>query len=197
MKLKIYGYYESLQTRPQSEEFARANYWKQSWEKHGWDPVILNNSHAKGSPLYQKLVAKLLLVSKKLSAADQNNFQSILVRFTRWCALHAAHGGWMSHYDVLNCGFTPLDAEKLAKNQTLVLIGNSKPFLMFANTELCFSAISKFISEDLNENGDIKREQEILNTPIANIDLNLFFHVDDPFEKKKSELMRNFFEKKT
>lgn len=197
MKTKIYGYYESLQTRPQAEEFAAANYWKQSWEKHGWEPVMLNNSHAKGSPLYQKLVAKLLRVSKSLSPADQNDFQRILVRFTRWCALHAAHGGWMSHYDVLNCGFSPAAAESITKNQTLVLIGNNNPFLVFSNADLCSGAISKFISEDLNDGEKIKLESEILNTPVTDAVCDLFFHAVNFSGKKKSELMRDFFEKTT
>lgn len=185
MKPKIYAYYESLQTRPQAEEFAQANVWKQTWEKHGWEPVMLNNSHAKGSPLYQKLVAKLLRVSKSLSPADQNDFQRILVRFTRWCALHAAHGGWMSHYDVLNCGFSPAEATELSKNQSLVLIGSG---LVFANAEVCAGSIAKFIAEDINDGERMKSESEILNSQAILVDsIN---HIEKVAGKSKSELMR-------
>ena len=122
MKPKIYAYYESIQTRNQNEEFSCANIWKESWEKYGWEPVMLNSSHSKGSSLQQKLISRILKAVPHLSLEDQNNLQRLIVRFSRWCALHAARGGWMSDYDVVNIGFTPEDAEKMASTDSLIVL---------------------------------------------------------------------------
>ena len=105
MKPKIYSYYESVQLRPQDEQFACANVWKSTWEAQGWDPVMLNRSHAQGSPLHLKLMTKLTRLAPVLPNELQNNFAFICARFSRWCALHAAGGGWMSDYDVANISF--------------------------------------------------------------------------------------------
>ena len=192
MKTKIYSYYESIPTRRQEEEFGRANAWKESWEKHGWEPIMLNNSHAKGSPLFQKLVAKTLRVAPELSAADQNNFQKTIIRFVKWCALHAAGGGWMSEYDVVNSGFTKSDAENFEK-KSLVLFGDKKLFLFYVNEDMCRSCISTFISDDINIGPEIKTEFDILNciNSFAQVDGKLI-HPEFEAGKSKVEIMKSF-----
>jgi hypothetical protein len=191
MKPKIYSYYESIPTRRQEEEFGRANAWKASWEANGWQTIMLNNSHAKGSPLFQKLVAKMLRVAPDLSAADQNNFQKTIIRFGKWCAVHAAGGGWMSEYDVINSGFTKSDAEKFEK-KSLVLMGDRKCFLIFVNEEMCRSCISTFISDDINIGDKIKSEFDILNceNSLADVDGKLI-HPEFELGKSKAELMKS------
>ena len=191
MKTKIYSYYESIPTRRQEEEFGRANAWKESWEKHGWEPIMLNNSHAKGSPLFQKLVAKTLRVAPELSAADQNNFQKTIIRFVKWCALHAAGGGWMSEYDVVNSGFTKSDAENFEK-KSLVLFGDKKLFLFYVNEDMCRSCISTFISDDINIGPQIKTEFDILNctNSLAEVGEKLI-HPEFEVGKSKVEIMKS------
>ncbi len=194
MNPKIYSYYESIPTRRQEEEFGRANAWRESWTKHGWEPIMLNNSHAKGSPLFQKLIAKILRIAPDLSAADQNNFQRIIIRFVKWCALHAAGGGWMSEYDVINLGFTKLDAENFEK-KSLVLMGNKKPFLIYVNEEMCRSCISTFISDGINIGGEIKSEFNILNctNSLAEADGKVI-HPELQVGKSKVEIMKSLIE---
>jgi hypothetical protein len=194
MKPKIYSYYESIPTRRQEEEFGRANVWKESWTQHGWEPIMLNNSHAKGSPLFQKLVAKTLRVAPDLSAADQNNFQKTIIRFVKWCALHAAGGGWMSEYDVVNSGFTKSDAENFEK-KSLVLIGGKKLFLFYANVDMCRSCISTFISDDINIGPEIKSEFDILNctNSLGETDGKVI-HPEFEVGKSKVEIMKNLIE---
>jgi hypothetical protein len=194
MKPKIYSYYESIPTRRQEEEFGRSHVWKASWERNGWEPIMLNNSHAKGSPLFQKLVAKILRVAPELSAADQNNFQKIIIRFVKWCALHAAGGGWMSEYDVVNSGFTKSDAENFEK-KSLVLMGDKKSFLMFVNEEMCRSCISTFISDSINIGDKIKSEFDILNCENSLAEAHgKVIHPEFELGKSKAELMKSLIE---
>ena len=105
--MKIYAYYQNIAQSKQGEEFACANWWKTSWTNLGWEPVMLNRSHAMGSPLYNKLQQKLMTTAMGLDPVLLNNFDWIVARFIRWCALYAAGGGWMTDYVVVNKEFTP------------------------------------------------------------------------------------------
>jgi hypothetical protein len=194
MKPKIYAYYESIQMSNQPEEFACANIWKESWEKNGWEAVMLNNSHAKGSNLYQKLVTRILKTLPHFSLEDQNNLQRVMVRFTRWCALHAARGGWMSDYDCVNVGFSPQDADELAKSDSLIVIGKPSSYLFYANHDICGGTISKFIADGIMNGSSISSESELLNFSKEYSDMDKkIVHVRKSDGKTKSEAMKSIY----
>jgi len=187
MKHKIYAYYEAIQSLPQDEEFSCANYWKQSWEKNGWECVMLNKSHAVASAVHQKLMQKLVKLSFALPMELQSKFPMIVARFSRWSALHAAGGGWMSDYDVFNYSLTPDIANQSAK--TLNLIAGEPCHLFYATREHCAAAITKFINEELVEGSSLRFESDILN---LTENLNHFsdkIHHAKKGDKPKSEVM--------
>jgi hypothetical protein len=189
--MNIYAFYQSIPTADQPEEFACANWWKTSWTANGWTPIMLNRSHAQGSPLYNKLQQKLAQELNKNHGlvARAAWFQS---RFTRWCALHAAGGGWMSDYDVLNLDLTPRVA-KDAENKTL-LLNEGPAYLFYASAEHCLGAIRKFISEDLSENGIVRPEIDILNcNPEFGVLLERVVHVRSRGDKCRSAKMQEIF----
>jgi hypothetical protein len=161
MKHKIYSYYESIQTLPQSEQFSCANWWKTSWEKNGWDCVMLNKSHVGASNLHTKLVSKLGKVLHVLPDNLRGYYPQLVARYLRWCGLHAAGGGWMSDYDVVNLGFTPSDA--IQYQGELNMITDRPCYLFYASQENCAAAIHKFISEEFILDGLLKKESDILN----------------------------------
>ena len=161
--MKIYAFYQSVPNAVQADEFGCANWWKTSWEKAGWSPVMLNKSHAQGSSLYNKLQQKL--------AETINSSQPLVARsgwvhsrFTRWCALHAAGGGWMSDYDVLNLGLTPQQAGSLTK--TTLLVNEGPAFLFYASGEHCASTIRKMLSEDLTDGDKLRNECDVLSAAL-------------------------------
>lgn len=195
MKPKIYAYYESIQTKNQPEEFACANIWKESWQKNGWEAVMLNTSHAKGSNLYQKLVSRILKTLPLFSLEDQNNLQRVMVRFARWCALDAARGGWMSDYDCVNIGFTPQDADELTKSDALIVIGSPRAHLFYANHEICGGTVSKFIADGIMNGNSIASESELLNFNKEYPDMNKkIVHVRKSDDKTKSQMMRTILD---
>ena len=163
MKPKIYSYYESVQLRPQDEQFACANIWKSTWEAQGWDPVMLNRSHAQGSPLHLKLMTKLTRLAPVLPNELQNNFAFICARFSRWCALHAAGGGWMSDYDVANISFIPQLAEEVEKTGSLLLLSGKPSYVFHTTKEMCAHVINTILSNDLHVGGVLKNEDTIFN----------------------------------
>lgn len=190
---KIYGYYESLQAFPQDEQFACANVWKASWEKQGWEAVMLNASHAKNSNYYFKLTKKLVELARLLGANTGDECSKIAARYRRWCALHAAGGGWMSDYDVVNVRFTAEEADKKEAGATILCVAEEPAYLFFATQQHCAAALAKFIAEPLDENGVARNESSILNLP-SSLDeiVPLVFHAKKTRDRLKSSEMLEF-----
>jgi hypothetical protein len=160
--MKIYSFYQSLPGDSQQEEFACANIWKGSWQHHHWEPVMLNRSHAQGSPLYNKLMQKMAGLALKLPPELTQQYQAILARFTRWCAIHAAGGGWMSDYDLVNAGFDASQGKKLMEKGTL-LLPEGPANVFYVSGPHAGKCIQKFISDDLIEGSGIRNEFDILS----------------------------------
>lgn len=193
MKKRIYAYYESLQAMPQNEEFACANVWKATWEKQGWECVMLNKTHARNSPQYQKLMTKLVRLSPMLPPEISNFFPKIVARYARWCALFAANGGWMSDYDVANIAFTPNLAEEQEKQGTLRLVSGEPAYLFYATKDHCSAAINKILGEELHVGGSLRYEAEVLTIAEGMQGIKeLLFHAEKSAGKPRSEQMKGF-----
>lgn len=125
---------------------------------------MLNKSHAQGSSMYNKLQQKLAAAMNASQALTARSgwFHS---RFTRWCALHAAGGGWMSDYDVLNISLNPAEAKRQLGNTTLA-VNEGPGFLFYASPEHCTAALKKMLSEDLHNNGTVRNESDILGASL-------------------------------
>lgn len=155
---------------------------------------MLNRSHAQGSTLYNKMQQKLAR-----SGIGQQWLQSTIAwfhaRFSRWCALHAAGGGWMSDYDVLNIGLTPEMAKQHAEKTLLI---NSGPaYLFYATKDHCANAIKKFLIEDLIEDGNVRFEFDILNAePDTGTLFEHVIHVHSRGKRSRSVRMQDIFNKK-
>lgn len=181
----IYAFYTSIQLADQNEEFACANWWKTSWEKLGWKAVMLNRSHAQGSHLYNKLASKMVNATGKLSPERRNQIDWLMARFTRWCALHAAGGGWMSDYDVFNLHFTPENADDIDQKQSLYLCGEPS-YLFYATKEMCSAAIMKFINQDIFD----LSEKDLVNSLDKDLSSKIVKHCYSTKGKKRSEVMQ-------
>jgi hypothetical protein len=190
---RIYAYYESLQAYPQNEEFACSNAWKTSWEKNGWECVMLNDSHAKNSNFYFKLTKKLVDLAGKLGPSSGDPISKISARYRRWCALHAAGGGWMSDYDVVNINFPASIAGDHEKDATILVVSGEPSYLFYATQQHCSAAITKFLAEPLDEEGIAKHESDVLNVggSLEHI-LPLLFHAKKSRERSKSSQMMEF-----
>jgi hypothetical protein len=187
---KIYAYYESIPLSNQAEEFNCANAWKHSWTENSWSPIMLNRTHAQGSPLYIKLQAKLVKQALGISMELRSQIQWISTRFARWCALHAAGGGWMSDYDVVNLGFKTEQAAEYEKDATLQINEVVPAYVFYATQDHCANAIKKFIQDDLIQDNAVLPEAHILGIrsglyPV----LPLLHHAKSTTEKTRSQVM--------
>ncbi len=195
MNKTIYSYYESIARTSQPEEFGCANYWKASWTKAGWNPVMLNKSHAQASNMYGKLQQKLVSMMYGAPSELVSQLNWITARYTRWCALHAAGGGWMSDYDVYNMDLFPALAREELAGSTLA-VNKGKAYLFYATKEHVESGIKKFITSDLISDKKLVSEATTLGCK-NNLDkiVKLVKHVHSTKLKSRSEIMKNFYEK--
>jgi len=192
---KVYAYYQSIPLSNQNEEFACANWWKHSWEQNGWQTTMLNRSHAQGSSLYNKLVQKVMQLTNGIDPELNTRFDWIIARYLRWCALHAAGGGWMSDYDVLNKGFKPNIADEVEANGTLQINAGQPACIFYATQEHCANAIKKFIQEPLIEGKEMLFEANVLGvlTDLYRI-MPLLHHAKEKDGLPRSGVMKNSWE---
>ena len=128
---------------------------------------MLNRSHAQVSQRYNKMLQKLVGELRHVDSL-RNQFDLIVARFIRWCALHASGGGWMSDYDVVNIGFTPESAANLGKPMVL---SSEKPYLFYVSAENSQYILNKYLSEDLVDCQGVRFESSILGIDPTNIEL--------------------------
>jgi hypothetical protein len=176
----IHAYYESVPMIRQEEEFSCANFWKTSWERRGWKTLMLNKTHAAASPLMR------MLMQRYVNDAVPQLFCS---RFTRWCALHAAGGGWMSDYDLLNLGFTPDEAVEIEVLHPLQLVAGKRSYIFYATKEKTEEVIRKFIDGPLIVGGLPRPESEIVGhkKDFLSPMLTKLFHADTTEEMSRSQ----------
>lgn len=97
--MKIYTYHEFVPELPHGHKLL--DLWKSSWEKAGWDPIVLDRSHAEQHPNYSEYIEKY----KALPSINPPGYE--LACYLRWLAMAVVGGGWMSDSDVIPYGFKP------------------------------------------------------------------------------------------
>ena len=147
---------------------------------------MLNRSHAQGSHLYNKLASKMMNASGNLPQERRSELDWLMARFTRWCALHAAGGGWMSDYDVFNLDFSPDKADEIEKKQSLYVCGEPA-YLFYATRDMCSAAIMKFISAEIFN----LTEKDMVNSVDKDLSQKIVKHCHPNTRKRKSEVMQS------
>lgn len=75
--------------------------WKERWAKQGWEPIILNESHARQHPMYEMYSQRY----HNLPTVNGKAYE--ICCYVRWLAMAVVGGGWMSDYDVIAHKFAP------------------------------------------------------------------------------------------
>lgn len=102
MKPPVYTYYSSVPgLYSETSQRALIDVWARSWEKAGWQPVVLQEKHFKHSPKYQ------MLKEKFLQHPTEYGDDYTLACYMRWAAAAHYGGGMLTDYDVINYGFEP------------------------------------------------------------------------------------------
>lgn len=97
--MNIYTYHDYVPELPHADLLL--DLWKDSWSKLGWDPIVINHSHAKEHPMYNDWIKKF----KSLPTVNPKGYE--LACYLRWLAMAVVGGGWMSDSDVMTYNFKP------------------------------------------------------------------------------------------
>ena len=152
MRKKVYSFYKPVLSIPQNEEFTRAGLWKASWERAGWECVMLNQSHAASSPFLPHIINKMLVAARNRVGLSEGAAVKLQARFARWGALFGVGGGWMTDYYVINLGFTPAMAEEIEKETDIAVNTEGPAWIFFASHKEAFEACKDFAERDLFKN---------------------------------------------
>jgi hypothetical protein len=103
--MKIYTYHEYVPEIPHGDGLL--DLWKSSWEKAGWEPVVLGREDAEKHPNYEEY----LKCYRALPSVNPAGYE--LACYLRWLAVAAVGGGWMSDADVIPYVFKPIDPPEM------------------------------------------------------------------------------------
>lgn len=105
--MNIYAYYEDVGQKEQEELL---KLWKISWQRNGWNPVVLGIQDAKQSSLHDVYMQFVIDVHKEIGTDIKCGYcwaaQREIVAFHR-----IQKPSFISDYDVINIGQEPLEAE--------------------------------------------------------------------------------------
>lgn len=92
----------------QSEELIEV--YKQSWSKHGWNPIVLNEEYSKRNELFHKLDLDNPDANfyKTINSSNWKYHRSCYCRLLAYCQYVRENGATLyADYDVINYGFSP------------------------------------------------------------------------------------------
>ena len=190
------SYYQLIPNLPfskQSEELIPL--YKQSWQNHGWTPIILNEEYSKRNELFHKL---------DLDNPDANFYQTInplmweyhrscYCRLLAYCQYVRENGATLySDYDVMNYGFTP-SILNFAKENSYFCGERAVVYLGKEGAEQIENAMIKFSSEEFKGNESsadvyvMERYTNIFTPVLTNYETNErakhpYYYVAHPFD---------------
>jgi hypothetical protein len=97
--MKIHTYHDNI-GRDQSA-LPLVYFWKERWERQGWEAVILGRDDAQKHPQW----AQLATAYDRLPTVNGKPYE--FACYVRWLAMEMAGGGWMTDSDVIPYDFKP------------------------------------------------------------------------------------------
>jgi len=179
--MKIYTFFEPVEdSHDKQTQEGLLKSWKDNWIAHGWEPVVINNDHAKSHHMYDEMVEKMrnfhvLFTGNKIKLYG-------IYCYTRWLAYSALESEeqiFTCDYDLVNNGLKP-GAIKLKEGINLYsdfcpcfVSGKSKDFERFSRfmisiSELRFNRLKGNIRNLSGTRSDIYHDQDVLVNNLSN-----------------------------
>lgn len=156
--MKVYTYYEDIEFGGQNELI---DLWKTSWQRNGFDAIVLNKVDVESHPYYTTFVERLNEMSNMVLNRDITKYD--LSCYCRWLAYAGQKEElfFVSDYDVINTGLTvdklpqPVDGEIHFMDDVCPCFASGKPSMF---EYLCKDFINIF--QEHFQLVDIDRHQE-------------------------------------
>jgi hypothetical protein len=128
--MNVYTYFEQFTSIPRPGIELLMKYWRNSWLRHGWTPVVLSDCHFlahPGSAAFDVACCKLPTV---------NNWKYELACYRRWMAMERLGGGVLTDYDCINYGWRP--EELVLSDDRIHLPSNTAAPCVVAGTQAAY-----------------------------------------------------------
>jgi len=128
--MKIYTYYQKTEIGwNESDQHSLISLWKQSWIKHGFNPIVLGEVDAKKHNMYEEYKSFFEEIHKEITGSPLNSYGSAC--WLRWLAYatQPEERFFVSDYDVINHDFKPteIDGTILFLNGHCPCLANGTP----------------------------------------------------------------------
>ena len=125
--MNVFAFYNPIHRDPlwdEADQRALIGLWDKSWRKHGWTPRLVNEDTAMLHPRYAQFYEKY----HALPSGYGTDFDvACMMRYVAVAAKQEPMS-MLSDYDVINYGFTPEDANRIAaKSEEANLVFFSSP----------------------------------------------------------------------
>jgi len=152
-KDKIYTYYSDIGFDGQEDMISL---WKTSWEKNGFEAIVLTEDDAKKSPYYSEFLEELQKINLNICGRDITEYG--LACYLRWLAYSTQDNDnkfLVSDYDVINNGYLLTQFNKYPK---LTFFSNVCPCFALGSPSQFFDFCKKIIELSKIEESRIIRE---------------------------------------
>lgn len=137
--MKVYTYYQDINFKSQD---SLLEIWKKSWEKRGYEAIILNKKDAEKSVFYEEFVSKIKFLHEEIANKPLNEYG--LSCWLRWLAYstQSEEKFYVCDYDVINHHF---DVTK--PDDFLCLLDADCPCIASGTPSQFYGLCLKFINE--------------------------------------------------
>lgn len=148
--MKIYTYYQDIDFSAQQELI---DFWKLSWSRHGYEPIVLNLEDAKKHPYYETLNSEMRRIFKEITNKEIAEYG--MSCWFRWLAYatQTEEKFYVSDYDAINVNFPITEP-----SDKLHLMDNACPFLA-SGTPIQFENLCKAFVEISNQRIEILKSK--------------------------------------
>ena len=149
--MQIYTYFDDISFDNQNDLI---DLWKCSWQRQGFEPIVLNLTHAKSHPFFNEYDQRLRKAHSYIMGKEISEYgMSCYYRWLAYASLYEDKEFYVSDYDLINIKYEPHTPQK-GLNLMVGLCpcfasGNSENFLNFCKF---FAEISEKRKESLKGN---------------------------------------------
>jgi hypothetical protein len=143
--MKIFSYYNDIHPNNSRQDLEMINLWKISWERNGFDPIVLRKDSAESNPIYEKFIKLIKKIHLNIRGSEIDQYsESCFIRWLAYANQQTEEHFLMSDYDVINKNLKAKDIVE-AKNK-LSFLDEFCPSLAYGNTK----QIASFCQDIIN-----------------------------------------------
>lgn len=179
--IKVISYFNLIpDSKFSSESEELIDVWKQSWRTHGWNPILLDESHFKNNPLSNKLDLDNPEANfyKTIHKDNWRYHRSCYCRLLAYCQYVRENGVTLyADYDVMNYGFRP-SILNLVKENSYFCGERAVVYLGKEGAEQMENALIQFSTEEFKNDGSsadvyvMERYTNIFTPVYSNLETN-------------------------